>query len=202
MKNLSLSITLLSLALIVGCATVQPGSQFDEVKAEQTLAVSLAALDSFVSFEARNRSQLPVAVRDIAAKVRAEAPKALESAQRVRLAYKLNRSAANESGVMTALSVVDALVGEARVWIPAASASGRGNSHVNQLVLEAESSKTATTASPLVILLPMLIDLAKEVYGAVNAARTAAAQAAEWTPAQEVEFAARLASVRTTSYWL
>jgi len=107
------ALSLLPLGLLMsGCSTVTPGSQSAEVRAEQTLSVSLAALDSFVAFEYRRRADVPPLVRDIATRVRLNAPKALDSANALRLAYKGSRTAQNEANLLTALNVVDALIGK------------------------------------------------------------------------------------------
>lgn len=190
----------LTLCLLTACATVRPGNQTVEVRAEQTLSVSLAALDSFVAFEHRRRADVPPLVRDVAAKVRREAPRALDSANALRLAYKGNRTAANEAGLLTALAMVETLVAEIRVWVPATSASGPGASPVADLIRESRASQTLTTQS-WVALVPVFIDLAREIYTVVNRTREAAKQDAEWTLAEEANFAASLAALKTAEHW-
>lgn len=182
------------------CSTIRPGSQSAEVRAEQTLAVSLAALDSFVAFEHRRRADVPPLVRDIAARVRREAPKALDSANALRLAYKGSRNAQNEANLLTALNVVDALVGEIRVWVPSTSASGPGQSSVADLIRESQASKVVTTES-WVALVPVFIDLAREVWAVVNRTREAVNQNAEWDLRAEADFAAKLSALRTAEHW-
>lgn len=202
MKPLLAIVSSLAALTLSACSTVRPGSQTSEVRAEQTLAVSVAALDSFVAFEFRRRADVPATVRDIAARVRREAPKALDSANALRLAYKGNRSAANEAGLLTALAVVDALVGEIRVWVPATTNSGQNSSGlaVQDLMREAAASKVVTTES-WVALVPVFIDLAREIYGVVNRTRDAVKQDAEWTLAQEADFAAKLHNLKTAEHW-
>jgi len=190
----------LTLCLLTACATVRPGNQTVEVRAEQTLSVSLAALDSFVAFEHRRRADVPPLVRDVAAKVRREAPRALDSANALRLAYKGNRTAANEAGLLTALAMVETLVAEIRVWVPATSASGPGASPVADLIRESRASQTLTTQS-WVALVPVFIDLAREIYTVVNRTREAAKQDAEWTLAEEADFAAKLSALKTAEHW-
>lgn len=197
-----LSLPLLLLPLISGCSTVHPGSQTAEVRAEQTLAVSLAALDSFVAFEHRRRVDVPALVRDVAYKVRLEAPKALDSANALRLAYKKNRTPQNAADLLTALAVVDAMVSEIRVWAPAATKSG-GISRslvVDDLIHEARASQTLTTQS-WVALVPVFVDLAREVYRVVNQVREATKQNAEWDMQQEADFAAKLSNLKTALHW-
>ena len=190
----------LALCLLTACATVRPGNQTVEVRAEQTLSVSLAALDSFVAFEHRRRADVPPLVRDVAAKVRREAPRALDSANALRLAYKGNRTAANEAGLLTALAMVETLVAEIRVWVPATSASGPGASPVADLIRESRASQTLTTQS-WVALVPVFIDLAREIYTVVNRTREAAKQDREWTLAEEADFAAKLSALKTAEHW-
>jgi hypothetical protein len=190
----------LTLCLLTACATVRPGNQTVEVRAEQTLSVSLAALDSFVAFEHRRRADVPPLVRDVAAKVRREAPRALDSANALRLAYKGNRTAANEAGLLTALAMVETLVAEIRVWVPATSASGPGASPVADLIREARASKTVTAQS-WVALVPVFVDLAREVFAVVNRTREAVKQDAEWTLAEEADFAVKIAALKTDEHW-
>ena len=194
------TIAALTLCLLTACATVRPGSQSAEVRAEQTLSVSLAALDSFVAFERRRRADVPPLVRDVAARVRLNAPKALDSANALRLAYKGNRSEDNRAGLLTALAVVESLVAEIRVWVPVTSASGPGASPVADLIREARASQTVTTQS-WTILVPVFIDLAREVWSVVNRTREAAKQDREWTLAEEADFAAKLSALKTAEHW-
>lgn len=193
-------LAILAALTLSACSTVRSGSQSAEVRAEQTLAVSLAALDSFVAFEHRRRADVPPLVRDIAARVRREAPKALDSANALRLAYKGSRNAQNEANLLTALNVVDALVGEIRVWVPVVSASGPGRNAVADLVREARASQTVTTES-WVALVPVFIDLAREVWAVVNRTSEAVKQDREWTLAEEADFAAKLHNLKTAEHW-
>jgi len=195
----------LALCLLAACATVRPGNQSAEVRAEQTLSVSLAALDSFVAFEHRRRADVPPLVRDVAARVRLNAPRALDSANALRLAYKGNRSEDNRAGLLTALAVVESLVSEIRVWVPATTASGVipkpvSGSTVQSLIAEARASQTVTAQS-WVALVPVFVDLAREVFAVVNRTREAVKQGAEWTLAEEADFAVKLAALKTAEHW-
>lgn len=199
--------TLLTLSLILslaGCATVQTNSQLPLVRTEQTLTVALAAVDSFLSFEYRRRADVPKEVQDIAARVRSKAVGAFESANRLRIAYKVNRNTKNEADLMTAIAAVDAIVSEVRVWVPKATASGTGKQSLtvatDDLISEAESSRTASTGS-WVALVPVFVDLAREVYVMVNKARDAAKQHTEWDLAAEEAFAAKLSAIKTAAHW-
>jgi len=188
------------LVLAIGCLMPRLGSQIAEVRAEQTLSVSLAALDSFVAFEHRRRADVPPLVRDVAARVRLNAPRALDSANALRLAYKGNRTAANEAGLLTALAMVETLVAEIRVWVPATTASGIGASPVADLIRESRASQTVTAQS-WVALVPVFVDLAREVFAVVNRTREAVKQGAEWTLAEEADFAVKLAALKTAEHW-
>lgn len=199
-QSILLSLVLLSSVFLTACASIKSGQQVPVVRAEQVLAVSVAALDSFVAFEHRRRTDVPPLVRELAAKVRREAPKALTSANNLRLAYKSNRTPANEANLLTALAVVDALVGEIRVWVPATSAGGPGNRSVDQLIREASASRTLTAQS-WTVLVPVFIDLAKEIYVVVNRTKEAVQQDREWGLEQEASFAALIAALQTAPHW-
>ena len=199
--------TFLALSLILslaGCATVQTNSQLPLVRTEQTLTVALAAVDSFLSFEYRRRADVPKEVQDIASRVRSKAVGAFESANRLRIAYKVNRNSKNEADLMTAIAAVDAIVSEVRVWVPKATASGIGKQSLtvatDDLISEAESSRAVSTGS-WVALVPVFVDLAREVYVMVNKARDAAKQSAEWDLAAEEAFAAKLSAIKTAAHW-
>jgi hypothetical protein len=194
------AVSFILLVLAIGCLMPKLGSQVAEVRAEQTLSVSLAALDSFVAFEHRRRADVPPLVRDVAARVRLNAPRALDSANALRLAYKGNRNAENKAGLLTALAVVESLVAEIRVWVPAASASGSGASPVADLIRESRASQTVTAQS-WIALVPVFVDLAREIYAVVNRTREAVKQDAEWTLAEEADFAVKLAALKTAEHW-
>jgi hypothetical protein len=197
MKTILAALCLLSLT---ACVTPRPGNQTVEIRAEQVLAVSLSALDSFVAFEHRRRADVPALVRDVARRIRSEAPKALESANNLRLAYKSNRNSKNEANLFTALALVDSLVGEIRVWFPATSASGPDNRVVDRLIREAAASKTVTTQS-WTVLVPVFIDLAREIYTVINRTREAVKQDREWDLQQNADFAAQLSGLKTAPHW-
>jgi hypothetical protein len=197
----TITAALLALVLITGCATVQPGSQNAEVQAERTLVISLASIDSFLRFESAHRSELPPSVAAIARAVRQDAPKALSSANTTRMAYKSNRSG-GEASLWTALAVVESLVGQVRVWLPTTTASGSGERRRHTLELEAEArGHDAKTTGSFVLLVPLFVDLAKEVFKAVNESRAAAAQNAEWSAEQDAAFAAKLTATMALPHW-
>lgn len=197
MKTILAALCLLTLS---ACVTPRPGNQTVEIRAEQVLAVSAAALDSFLAFEHRRRADVPPLVRDVAQRVRLEAPKALDSANALRLAYKSNRTPANEAGLLTALAMVETLVAEIRVWNPATSSGGPGNSAVDQLRREAAASRTVTAQS-WAVLVPVFIDLAREIYGIVNRTREAVKQDREWSFVEDLAFAEKLALIPTLPHW-
>jgi hypothetical protein len=129
----------------------------------------------------------------------------LDSANALRLAYKGNRSEDNRAGLLTALAVVESLVSEIRVWVPATTASGVipksvSGSTVQSLIAEARASQTVTAQS-WVALVPVFVDLAREIYAVVNRTREAVKQDAEWTLAEEADFAVKLAALKTDEHW-
>ena len=191
----------LTLCLLAACVTPRQG-QTVEIRAEQVLAVSLSALDSFTAFEHRRRSDVPALVRDVAYRVRLEAPKALDSANALRLAYKGNRNAENQAGLLTALAVVESLVSEIRVWVPVTTKSPQNSSNlvIDDLIRESRASQTVTAQS-WVALVPVFVDLAREVFAVVNRTREAVKQEAEWTLAEEADFAVKLAALKTAEHW-
>jgi len=191
----------LTLCLLAACVTPRQG-QTVEIRAEQVLAVSLSALDSFTAFEHRRRSDVPALVRDVAYRVRLEAPKALDSANALRLAYKGNRNAENQAGLLTALAVVESLVSEIRVWVPVTTKSPQNSSNlvIDDLIRESRASQTVTAQS-WVALVPVFVDLAREVFAVVNRTREAVKQDAEWTLAEEADFAVKIAALKTAEHW-
>jgi len=196
-----LLLTLLASVLaLCGCLHTQPGETSAVIRAEQILSVGLGSVDSFLAFELRRRADLPKEVRHVAAQMRAKALAAFETANRLRLAYKVNRTAENRASLMTALAVAEALVAEIRVWAPASTAGSGKASAVDALVAEANASQTQSTGS-WVAVVPVVIDLAREVWVTVSRVREAAKQTAEWNVIQEEAFALRLATARTAAHW-
>lgn len=183
-----------------GCATVQPGNQTVEVRAEQTLSIALSALDSFLAFESKRRGDVPAEVRDIASRIRSRAPMALLSANNLRLAYKNSRTKEKEVSVLGALGIVDALVGEIRVWVPKSVSSGVDGSNVQRLLNESKAHETPSVGS-WVVLVPVFVDLAREIYKVVNEARKSAKQDAEWTADEDNAFGVKLQSTITADHW-
>lgn len=199
MRSFLLPLLLLTLS---GCVTPKPGSQTAEVRAEQVLSVSLAAIDSFLSFEARRRADVPAEVKAIATRIRTTAPQVFLTANNLRIAYKKNRTGQNEASLITALALVESLVAEIRVWVPATSSGGvdAHDSPVSVLIRESRASRVQTSSS-MVALIPVFIDLAREIYAVVNSVRESAKQDQEWTPEQEADFAVRLNAIRTALHW-
>jgi|GEM_PF-2185223 len=191
---------LTSVLALCGCLHTQPGETSAVIRAEQILSVGLASVDSFLSVELRRRADLPKEVRHVASQMRAKALAAFETANRLRLAYKVNRTAQNRASLMTALAVAEALVAEIRVWNPASTAGSGQASAVDALVAESKASQTQSTGS-WVAVVPVVIDLAREIWVTVSRVREAAKQTAEWDVTQEEAFALRLATARTAEHW-
>jgi len=57
------------------------------------------------------------------------------------------------------------------------------------------------TAQSWVALVPVFVDLAREIYAVVNRTREAVKQDAEWTLAEEADFAVKLAALKTAEHW-
>lgn len=102
--------------LLVGCASLTPGSDPVVVNAERTIEMARVTLDSFVRFEFNNRARLDTtapAVGAAAEKIRQHAPEWFARALRLKAAYKHNRTQANQANLLTALSVLQQASAEA-----------------------------------------------------------------------------------------
>jgi len=73
-------------------------------------------------------------------------------------------------------------------------------SSVKALILEARASQTTTTQS-WVALVPVFVDLAREIYAVVNRTNETVKQDAEWGLAEEADFAFKLAGLKTAPHW-
>jgi hypothetical protein len=71
---------------------------------------------------------------------------------------------------------------------------------VADLIRESKASQTVTAQS-WVALVPVFIDLAREIYAVVNRTRETAKQDREWTLAEEADFAVKLAALKTAEHW-
>lgn len=190
------------LATLTGCQTIPP-AQAPSVRSEQTLAVALAAVDAFLAFESAQGTNLPPSVRVAAAAVRRDAARAIVTANTLRMAYKSNRTPGGEANLLTALAVVESIVGQVRVWMPSTTASGLASQryHTRELADEAAAHGSVQTTQSFAVLVPLIIDLSREVFKAVNAAREAAKQVAEWSAQQDAEFTLKISNVTSQAHW-
>lgn len=183
----------------VGCKTLNSGTNV-EIHAEQTLSIALSSLDSFLLFEYKRRGDLPKEVQDIAARLRRYVPQALVTANNLRLSYKNNRSAEKAVSVTSALAMVDSFVGEIRVWIPK-SVSGRvGTGNIDKLIQES-AGVNSTSVGSWVVLVPIFVDLAREVYKVVKETKASLNQTQEWSDMEDTAFSVRLQTLLVSDHW-
>lgn len=110
------------LLALAGCVSLKPGADPIEVRAEQTLSVAFATMDTFLKLAHQQESRLKTAAPQVlkfADWLREPQPDGLPrgaslvaSANRVRQAYKANRSADNKASLVTALAIVESAVSE------------------------------------------------------------------------------------------
>lgn len=126
MKTLRLIALAAFLALAPACATLQPGADPIAVRSEQTVSTAFNVIDAFLTLEHQHRelskAKLP-AVHAFAEFLRAPVadngqtiPRGLaliQSANRVRLAYKANRTPDNHASMTAALSALARAANEA-----------------------------------------------------------------------------------------
>lgn len=122
MKTIIAILSAITICILCGCATLNPGVDPIEVRAEQTLSVAFATMDTFLKLahqqEARLKTVAPQVLK-FADWLREPQPDGLPrgaslvaSANRVRQAYKSNRSADNKASLVTALAIVESAVSE------------------------------------------------------------------------------------------
>lgn len=119
--NTTTRLPLLLLAfLLVGCGTIQEGSEKFVVRTEQAQAMALDAVDAFLLFEDSNSDtlwKLDPGIKYAADSLRTTWPAADASATRALRAYKRNRTADNKVTVQTAIAVLEQLKTEAQTWL-------------------------------------------------------------------------------------
>lgn len=106
MNTRSLSL-LLSLALLTGCAKIQPGADPVVVNAEQLAESSFRLVDSFLRYEHAHRATVNKEVTRIADQLRTEFPKHHDTLRIATRAYKANRTPANKFGLETAMALIE-----------------------------------------------------------------------------------------------
>lgn len=107
--------------LLAGCTTLQPNADPVVVRAEQSIQVAFATLDTFLKVDHANRELFKTSLPEVhkfAEYLRAPvgnppAPRGIsyiESAVKVKNAYKLNRTAENKASLVTALATLETLI--------------------------------------------------------------------------------------------
>ena len=121
----SILLLTVALALCAGCKTILPGNDPIIVRAEQSIQVAYATFDTFTALDNDNRelfkTKFPT-VHEFAEWLRASVgqppmPRGLsiiQSANRVKLAYKSNRTAQNKASLVTALATLESAVMESQ----------------------------------------------------------------------------------------
>lgn len=102
--------------LVVGCASVAPGSDPILVRGEQSLSVSFAILDSFVRVEYNNRSLVQAKAPQLSAlaeQIRRNAPALLRTATQAVDMYRALKTPAAQDAMFVALSQPEALAAQA-----------------------------------------------------------------------------------------
>jgi hypothetical protein len=118
MKTLLL---ILCLACAQGCATRETSppphreSASLTLRAEQTIAVSFDIVDAFLLWEYHNRESLGADVRDVAERLRREAPGAFMTARSFLRAYKSNPSPQQAAAVERQLQTLADMASKAKV---------------------------------------------------------------------------------------
>ncbi len=184
--------------IATGCATPQPTADIPALRAEQTLVIALATVDTALKFEADNRALVPESIRTAAAEVRDHAAKAFTTADDVRLAYK--RGQATESKLLLCLTLVEELVVQVKWWGGQSPNNPAGQSATGMILLEAEVYASGSPAG-WVTTVPIVVHLAKEVYQLVNEVRSTFAQDTQWTSEQDAEFRSKLLRTVTSDHW-
>ena len=120
MKHFNLVAQVALLALLAGCAGIQPGNDPVVVNAERITASAAETFDGLFRTEAENHAVIKARAPAVAAgvnKLRQVAPEALDAARAVTKAYKNNRSAENKANVGTAIAVLQSLLDQARQYL-------------------------------------------------------------------------------------
>jgi len=110
-RNVIATVSLL--VLLVGCATVSPGTDPLVVRAEQTTKIAFEVIDQFLAWEYNNRATLDKEVTQVANEIRLAAPDAIRMLRAVTKAYKAQRDPETKTQLVAAISKVEALQNKA-----------------------------------------------------------------------------------------
>lgn len=121
MKQNIQTLMLLAALVATSCSSILPGNDPVVVNAERTTQLALETFDGFVSWEYTNREQLArfPQIRELADRIRLEAPLWLMSARALTKAYKQNRTDEGKANLETIVSVLTAAVNEASTYLSA-----------------------------------------------------------------------------------
>jgi len=115
-KLLSKFFVALCAITLTGCVTVKEGSDPIVVRAEQVAESALEAMDSFVSWEFRNRAAVSEDVRAAADLVRELGPLYLANVRTATKVYKGEKSKPNADQLQAAITALQQLLDEARKY--------------------------------------------------------------------------------------
>lgn len=182
---LPLMAALLALIGVSGCATVASDQDVLVVRAEQLAAQSFTVCDQFLAWEKANQATAGQSVHEYAEGLRRNGPTLFKTLRSVTRVYKSSRTAENKATLETMLAVVEKLLSEAQ-------------SHLLKLgAVKAAAPVMAVAPMVVVALLELLMSMFKQVAGMVAEAK----RTKEWTPAQEAEIDAKMASGFLEAHW-
>lgn len=123
----------LSLLVLAGCAQLRPGADSLVVRAEQTQQIAFDTFNTFLTLENQNRDLYKQVLPDVhTAAEWLRAPMVqpdgktlqrglsiLKSFDRVKMAYKYNRTAENKANLTTALATLETTLNEVQAQLSA-----------------------------------------------------------------------------------
>lgn len=132
MKFLARCLALIAVVTFTGCASLEPSADAVAVRAEQTVATAFNVFDAFLNLEHANRELVKAkapAVHTFAEWLREPVPdngamvprglSLIQSANRVRLAYKANRTPDNHASLQAALAALARAANETQTQMQA-----------------------------------------------------------------------------------
>lgn len=106
-QGLVVSLAVLFVALVAGCASIVPGADPVLVNAERSTAVSFHTVDQFLQFDDENRALLAVklpAVHDAAESLRKDAPAQFQTVRQLTVAYEAAGAFGDKAKLQNALA--------------------------------------------------------------------------------------------------
>lgn len=123
-----LSLSLLLVFTLIGCGSLDPNGPYKGNKSlysvDAGIAASYTVIDTFTDIELKNREALRKYpdILNTANRLRSEAPKALQSAVRLRDAWMKDPTDVNKSAYETAINLVEAMITEASTYMTQSTA--------------------------------------------------------------------------------